>query len=190
MSHRSVGAPVLPFTVSAALELLDEDEEEDEDEAEGEDDAELEPSEGVVVSPGMPGTAIVGVASGADSDVVTESPSYVNDAGSTPSRRYAERAAATPAAVVGRASGPIGRGAYEGEPMTALVYTRFRHCLSVKTYIRYSSTFFPSTVWFPVQRKPGMSRWAADPGLPFEKTSETVPTSLIGPAVTGGFVVV
>jgi hypothetical protein len=34
-----------------------------------------------------------------------------------------------------------------------------------------------------------MSRWAGEVGLPFENTSDTVPTSLIGPPLTAGFVV-
>ncbi len=55
-------------------------------------------------------------------------------------------------------------------------------------YIRYSSTALPSIVWFPVQRNPGMSLCAGEPALPFEKTSDTVPTSVIGPPVTPGFV--
>ncbi len=80
MSQRSVGAPVRPSTVTPAPEppegADDEDPEDDEDE-----ESELV---GVVLS-GAPGTAVVGAASGVDSDVVTESPSYVNDAGSAPS---------------------------------------------------------------------------------------------------------
>ena len=55
-------------------------------------------------------------------------------------------------------------------------------------YIRYSSTCLPSIVWLPVQRNPGMSLCAGEPALPFEKMSDTVPTSLIAPLVTLGFV--
>jgi hypothetical protein len=95
-----------------------DDEDPDDEESEDEDD---EPGLVEVVLSGAPGTAVVGAASGVDSDEVTESPSYVNDAGSAPSRRYVERALTTPAAVVGSWSGPIGRGAYAGDPMTALV---------------------------------------------------------------------
>ena len=54
--------------------------------------------------------------------------------------------------------------------------------------MRYSSTVVPEIVWLPVQRNPGMSLCAGEPGLPFEKMSDTVPTSLIAPLVTPGFV--
>jgi hypothetical protein len=137
VSHRSVGAPVLPFTVRPEPDPPEEEDDDDEDEEEDEEEDEGEEPVGVAApSPGAPGTEVVGAASGAASDVVTESPSYVNEAGSAPSWRYAERALTSPAAEVGSWSGPKGRGAYAGDPITALVYTRFRHCLSVKMYIR------------------------------------------------------
>jgi hypothetical protein len=59
--------------------------------------------------------------------------------------------------------------------------------LSVKTYTRYSSAAVPSSAWLPVHRYAGVSSCAGELGLPFEKTSETVPTSVIGPPVTAGF---
>ena len=80
MSQRSVGAPVLPVTVRPEPDPPD-----DEDDDEDEDEDESEPAAAPV--PGAPGTCVVGAASGLTSDVVTASPSYVNDAGSAPSCR-------------------------------------------------------------------------------------------------------
>ncbi len=123
MSQRSVGAPVRPSTVTPPPEPpagADEEDPDDDEESEGDDEDDESELVEVVLS-GAPGTAVVGAASGVDSDVVTESPSYVNDAGSAPSRRYVERALTMPAALVGSWSGPIGRGAYAGDPITALV---------------------------------------------------------------------
>ena len=39
----------------------------------------------------------------------------------------------------------------------------------------------PASDWFPLHRKPGMSRWAGASEEPSEKTSESVPMSVIGP---------
>jgi hypothetical protein len=118
VSHRSVGAPVLPLTVRPEPDPPEDEDDEDEEEEEDEDE---EPVGVAALSPGAPGTDVVGAASAASSDVVTESSSYVNEAGSAPSWRYAERALTSPAAEVGSWSGPKGRGAYAGDPITALV---------------------------------------------------------------------
>ncbi len=44
----------------------------------------------------------------------------------------------------------------------------------------------PASVWFPLQRKPGIRRCAGASGEPSEKTSESVPISVIGPPEGAG----
>src|SRR4051812_36486178 len=61
------------------------------------------------------------------------------------------------------------------------------HCLSLKTSTRNSSCGFPSRPVLPLYRKAGIRRCAGGLALPFENTSETVPSSLSGPPVTAGF---
>ena len=79
------------------------------------------------------GTAVVGVAGAVSSVERTLSPSKLKLSGSEPSRRYEARAAGRALGSAGSASGPNGRGAYAGPPITALVNTRLRHCRSVNT---------------------------------------------------------
>ena len=116
------------------------------------------------------------------------SPSTVNPAGSAPSGRYAFLALTIAAPEPGSVSGPNGRGAYAGAPVTAPVKTRFRHCLSVNTSTRNSSAGDPDRPVLPPNRNAGISRCDGEFALPFEKTSETVPSNVSGPPVNAGFV--
>src|SRR3954454_2213278 len=62
------------------------------------------------------------------------------------------------------------------------------HCLSLNTSTRNSSCGLPSRPVLPLKRKAGIKRCAGELALPFEKTSETVPSSFSCPPVTAWFV--